>query len=772
MKTRFMIRMLSVLTAIMMLIPFTAYCTEQAVQKKVTVMLYMCGSDLESRNGQGSRSVSDILNSGFDRDEVNVVALLGGAEQWKDGYDPEVLSLLSFENEQQATVAAEWEAAPMDSPETLTAFLDYCHEHYPAERYDLVIWDHGGGPNYGVCLDELYPGGWLSMTELIQALDESPFRDKGLDIICFDACLMGSAEVAACVAPYARYMVATEDSMYGSPAGWLKGIEDETSYDTACRWVDGCYEMNERLTQKNRSSVVVSVSLIELAYMDELGQATDGFFAEAVSNLNEESFTSVANLLRRATAFGVTESGGKSEYDLVDLGDLARQYHDLAPACADLVTDAVKKCVPYLRSSTDRSCGLTVYHPLMNKKASVEWIPAHSRLRFSEKYNEYILAFTAILTGTPLASWTKLVTLTASNVKDNRILFTLAMTEDQAAHFSSAGMNVLMKNEDGTYSFTFRTNSITTDKTTLTGDYNGTALYVVDRVGNPVTLPLIYTPVDWKTVQVPVTVHKNAAENQTGFDARAIVTCDYDAVSGRLIPGGVVLWDDRIGGYSAANNMAFSDYDSITLKTPSFRESRDGMGTLKALAEWDTVSEKEWRMDNDGSWSFRILHDTVDTSLLYASFEVTDSQMNRYSSELHPLRSKAAGPGSITIEYDDAGLVLISSLRPFTLQNRLLISVNVKNITGQECFISLDHLSVNGMAADTYAEAYGNGIHGGLDPDEEQIILAEIPASVLADIGTVSELLFQLNLKSTETEEKLGSVPVKATMRYTLPDPQ
>ncbi len=43
----------------------------------------------------------------------------------------------------------------MSSPDTLKAFINYCAAHFPAKKYDLILWDHGDGPfRYAFAKDE------------------------------------------------------------------------------------------------------------------------------------------------------------------------------------------------------------------------------------------------------------------------------------------------------------------------------------------------------------------------------------------------------------------------------------------------------------------------------------------------------------------------------------------------------------------------------------------------------------------------------------------
>lgn len=99
----------------------------------------------------------------------------------------------------------------MGNASTLTNFIDWSVQNYRADKYALILWDHGGGW-YGVSWDYTPPWNYLNMTELRSALSLAQASNSGLvlDVLGFDACSMGSIEVAYQVMPYARYLVGSE----------------------------------------------------------------------------------------------------------------------------------------------------------------------------------------------------------------------------------------------------------------------------------------------------------------------------------------------------------------------------------------------------------------------------------------------------------------------------------------------------------------------------------------------------------------------------------
>ena len=125
------------LAAAMLLVSAGPVRAEQT-QKKDTIMIYMCGTDLEAMNAQGTGTISEILAIQFNPDQVNVVLMLGGATHWSTGYSSEQLTLLEIGGRRPRSVGS-MELASMGAPETLTSFMDFCYENYPADIYDIIL---------------------------------------------------------------------------------------------------------------------------------------------------------------------------------------------------------------------------------------------------------------------------------------------------------------------------------------------------------------------------------------------------------------------------------------------------------------------------------------------------------------------------------------------------------------------------------------------------------------------------------------------------------
>ncbi|MEM2899651.1 MAG: clostripain-related cysteine peptidase, partial [Thermoplasmata archaeon] len=106
----------------------------------------------------------------------------------------------------------------MGSPDVLADFVKWAVFTYPAKKYCLVIWDHGGGIN-GASYDETSGDDALEPIELKNALlNAQQAGVPKIDLLGFDACLMANIEVAYELSTTAKYMVASEETEPGD--GW------------------------------------------------------------------------------------------------------------------------------------------------------------------------------------------------------------------------------------------------------------------------------------------------------------------------------------------------------------------------------------------------------------------------------------------------------------------------------------------------------------------------------------------------------------------------
>ena len=140
--------------------------------RRLTLMIYMCGSNLESAYGSATSDILEMLEAGGAGDGVSVLLMTGGTSRWSLGLDAQQCQIHELGPRGMRTV---WhsEALDMGSSETLTRLLRYGRENRPAEDYALILWDHGGDPMEGLCWDELFSLDNLSLEELRQGIEDA-----------------------------------------------------------------------------------------------------------------------------------------------------------------------------------------------------------------------------------------------------------------------------------------------------------------------------------------------------------------------------------------------------------------------------------------------------------------------------------------------------------------------------------------------------------------------------------------------------------------------
>ena len=95
-------------------------------QDTVTMMIYICGTDLESRSGMASSDLSEIAGAKYG-DNVNVIVYTGGCSGWKtQGISSQVNQIYRVRNQQLERLESDMGNKAMTNPATLSEFIRYC----------------------------------------------------------------------------------------------------------------------------------------------------------------------------------------------------------------------------------------------------------------------------------------------------------------------------------------------------------------------------------------------------------------------------------------------------------------------------------------------------------------------------------------------------------------------------------------------------------------------------------------------------------------------
>lgn len=201
-------------------------------KREWTLFFYICGSNLESgydpdygtvnpsQAGYASLDIEEIMSVNNQPADVNIVLECGGAAAWNRSDIQSHVNKLSrwHIKNNQLIHDKDVDKASMGVSNTLSSFLDWGIQNYPAEKYGLFMWNHGGALS-GCCFDENYDNDSLTANEVDAAMTSvksSRKLEKNFEFITYDACLMALQEVAQVNAKHFNYMLSSQETEMGS----------------------------------------------------------------------------------------------------------------------------------------------------------------------------------------------------------------------------------------------------------------------------------------------------------------------------------------------------------------------------------------------------------------------------------------------------------------------------------------------------------------------------------------------------------------------------
>lgn len=327
-----------------------------------TILVYLCGTDLESGYGAATMDLGEMLDRDFGS-QVRFVVQTGGCTQWQNEVIPEdAIARYEIINGDMQEISR-MEQANMAESATLKDFVTFGVENYGNNKLGLIMWDHGGGSVAGVCLDENYGSDTLDLAEIQQALDGIP---RKFNFIGYDACLMGSVENAKMLSPFANYMIGSEELEsgggwdYAAIGAYLQENPGAPAADLGKEICDSFYKSCEALGEESTATLsVTDLSKIQKV-CDEFGTVAESMKG---STENMETFGEIAKGIRKAQNYGGnTPSEGYS--NMVDLGDMAKNIAGAVDTSA--LQAAISEAVIYQVKGANRrnANGLSVYYPL------------------------------------------------------------------------------------------------------------------------------------------------------------------------------------------------------------------------------------------------------------------------------------------------------------------------------------------------------------------------------------------------------------------------
>lgn len=373
----------------------TASCNVTVVEQQLdawTILVYMCGSNLESDYANGYRhsgvglattDIQEMISVTGQPNDVNIVIETGGSKEWTDndhGHYSDDYDISSSELQihhvanNKIVLDKTLTYANMSASSTLQSFIEYGLDKYPAQKTALILWNHGGAM-HGVCSDDYYTNDALTNSEVKSAvgtaLYNSNMEGEKLEWIGYDACLMAIQDIAEFNSEYFNYMVASEESEEGE--GW--------DYDT---WLDDLYQ--DKSTETILTAIVdgfiasvgktsdQTLAWYDLSYMATYKEKWEAMSSALNPLINTYSKNSFQALMKTVKYYGSDdEVEGYSYFGIFDAMDFLKKIDD--ESSFNSIDIKISECkaafanlVKYNKKGTKagNSYGLCLYFPMLD----------------------------------------------------------------------------------------------------------------------------------------------------------------------------------------------------------------------------------------------------------------------------------------------------------------------------------------------------------------------------------------------------------------------
>lgn len=375
----------------------------------VTVLVLMNGSDLESEYGEATDDLMEMVRA-KKSDRINILVETVGTKKWNPRFGVSSRRSERYRVTESGLELLDGTLPQLDTtiPSTLSDFIRWGVETCPADRYILLLWDHGGGPVYGFGYDEFQPyTATLTIDEMQTAL-----KDGGVyfDLIGMDCCLMSSLEVCCALYDYCDYTLLSEDFEPGcgwSHEGWLSALAKNPAIDTealAKTAIDDSIRIAENLSGEDGG---MTLALIDEAYLTLLYPAWVEFAYANEETLLSRNFSQLRESagrvhprLSRSVGNWFTESDTTLEdYCITDMLSLSA---NIPSPQSDALSAALDRAIVYYGATSGETTlsGLSVTLPYGDRTFYDELRRVFLNAGIDEEYVTWLQKFVSVKTET------------------------------------------------------------------------------------------------------------------------------------------------------------------------------------------------------------------------------------------------------------------------------------------------------------------------------------------------------------------------------------
>ncbi|MBQ5951882.1 MAG: peptidase C11 [Lachnospiraceae bacterium] len=367
-------------------------------QDTVTILVYMCGTDLESRSAMSTKDLNEMLSATYGPN-VNVILYTGGCKKWQNNtISSSVNQIYRISSRGFERLVDNAGQKSMVSADTLLEFLNYGKANYPANRMMLVFWDHGGGSISGYGYDEKCArSGSMPLDQINVALQKSGMT---FDMIGFDCCLMATAENALMLSKYADYMVASEETEPGVGwyyTTWLTNLNKNPSMPTlelGKQIVDSFVEECNKSCRGQQTTLSV-VDLSELS--QTLSTDLAAFARGTKAMITGSQYKTVSNARSNTREF--------AQSTRIDQIDLVHFANNVGSAEGKALANTLLSAIKYNRTGNmTNAYGLSIFFPYRKASSVRTAVSINDKIGVDDEYSECIREFASVGTSGQLAA--------------------------------------------------------------------------------------------------------------------------------------------------------------------------------------------------------------------------------------------------------------------------------------------------------------------------------------------------------------------------------
>ena len=365
----------------------------------MTILVYMCGADLESQNGMATSDLKEMLNAKIS-DKVNLIVFTGGARRWRNNVvSSSVNQIYQIKDGSLTRLVDDAGSSSMTSPNTLASFIKFGRENFPANRMCLIFWDHGGGSVSGYGYDEHYgQGKTMTLAGINDALKAGCVK---FDFVGFDTCLMGTVENGLMLNQYADYMIASEESEPGVGwyyTNWLNKVSRNTSLPTVeigKTIVDDFVEVCDR-TCRGQATTLSVVDLAELnaTVPKELKE----FSIDTNEMIQNKQYKKVSSARSKTREF--------AQHAKIDQIDLVHFAKNMGTQESKELAAALQGAIKYNRTGggISNAYGLSIYFPYKKTGNVKQAVSTYKAIGMDDEYTRCIQEFASLEVSGQLSS--------------------------------------------------------------------------------------------------------------------------------------------------------------------------------------------------------------------------------------------------------------------------------------------------------------------------------------------------------------------------------